>query len=159
LDNLINTHSSNGVVITTDKAYEVGLEMGGLIGHLAPTARLEWSKIFYDRNYGYGTHTWADLGLRSIYGAIYAKTQRYNETQKADAYTDIFGYTIIAGIYCNELGWSKELEIVEDHPGLLQSLHAEIWVDKTIRVDRAMFLFTNYLAEFGRKIECQTQLQ
>ena len=68
------------------------------------------------KNSSYGNHTWNVLGMKYLYGILFAKYLRYVECRSFDSLVDSFGYCVIAlANYINHSGEDEQYNRVRDY--------------------------------------------
>ena len=61
--------------------------------------------LLSEKNNSYGNHTWNVLGMKYMYGILFAKYLRYVECRSFDSLVDSFGYCVISlAYYINNSG-------------------------------------------------------
>ena len=155
--------SNEPLLMDVHEALVEGTKCGLYMKHFVPESIYNgWMELFYKRNKEYGVASWSHLGLRYLYSTIYAKYQRILHTPNHhDSLVDIFGYCILALIYCNTLGFSytnvtpKEYHQNDKLKDPRETLMLEglkyFWINEEIQGDSAVQFFVNCLHLLNKK--------
>ena len=155
----INTYGANDSNIGESNALMRGLQCGRNMRAFTHTDVYDkWNYIFPERNADYGTSSWEVLGLRFLYGMIYTKYQRMLQTEKHfDSLVDMFGYCILALIYCEEAGYSymnvqPRVIAPEAQGALINEGMIYFWLNDKVGGTRAVQFFIDCIYTFTKEL-------
>lgn len=146
---------------TVDSDYDLQHCADFLRDFTTPEVYEAYMDIMDARDKEYGSHSWSLLGLRFLYGQLFAKYMRYDNCGSFDSIVDIFGYCVLAVAYINQKGFplARYNNGYKEYPSIYSLFqdNMSIWNEEYSNEVQLLQFFTTLVSMTARRIDARRE--